>query len=305
MIYEIQHRIETLAKNVGPVENLAGPFLSMDVYFSHWDFNYSEGWKGHYWLAKGTVDAPNCNEGYQKFHAKLAKIVPRIALLSQCYVDWLVQPFLMLRSDADIALFRFTGDRGATGLMFTGELQEALTSLLENSQIPEEFFYYWNDAVNSTGYSSKLVLMFSAIEALVKKPDGEKDFAMLESILGLELKSTLWGTKGSSSGGLRHRLIHGEYFNPDDSGKDYIELVHRKIITYFNDAIFGEKVINENVVNPQRHPWGNKECSTFFIRAKGGSRLILKDVLSDTQKNDFYQMENYEIVDDRALTENY
>ena len=55
--------------------------------------------------------------------------------------------------------------------------QKALLALLGCPQIPEEFFYYWNDAVNSTGYSSKLVLMFSAIEALVKKPDGEKDFA--------------------------------------------------------------------------------------------------------------------------------
>lgn len=305
MIYEIQHRIETLAQSVGPVDDLGAPFLSMDIQFSHWDFNFSEGWKGHYWLAKGTVDAPNCNDGYEKFHGKMAKIVPRIALLSQCYTDWLVQPFLILRSDAEIALFRFTRDRGATGLMFTGELQQALTSLLENSQIPEEFFYYWNDAVNSTGYSSKLVLMFSAIEALVKKPDGGKDFAKLESILGSELKTALWGTKGSSSGGLRHRLIHGEYFNPDDSGKDYLNLVHKKIIAYFNNAILGKKLINENVVSPQRHPFGNKEESTFFIRARGSKTTNLKDVLADAQKKDFYQMENYEIVHDKALTENY
>lgn len=305
MIYKIQHRIETLAQNVGPVENLAGSFPLMDIYFSHWDFNYRDGWKQHYWLAEGTVDAFNYNEAYQKFGAKLAKIVPRIALLSQCYVEWSVQPFLILRLDADIAFFRLIRDRGATGLMFTGELQKALVTLVGNSQIPEEFFYYWNDAVNSIGYSSKLVLMFSAIEALVKIHEGKtkekKDWDKLELILGLELKSALWGTKENrGKGALRHRLVHGEYFNPVDSGKDYIELVHRKIITYFNEVILGEKLINENVVSPQRHPFGNKEGSTFFIRAKGSNTLNLKDVLSDTQKNDFYKMENYDFVDGKV-----
>jgi hypothetical protein len=310
MIYEIQHRIETLAKNAVGIEKGEPCFASMDISFSNWDFNWNDGWKGKYWLAQGKVEATNGDEAFKMFSTKLAKIVPRIALIAQCYIDSLSQPFLLLKSDADVAFLRFIRDRGATGLMFTEGHQKALITLLGNHQIPEEFFYYWNDAVNSTGYSSKLVLMFSAIEALVKIRDGKtkdkKDWDKLELILGLELKTTLWGTKENrGEGALRHRLIHGDYFDPGDSGKDYIDLVHKKIITYFNEVILGEKLINENVVNPQRHPFGNKEGSRFFIKAKGSNKLNLKDVLSDIQKNDIYQMENYESVYDEALTKNY
>lgn len=305
MIYEIQHRVETLAKNVGPVENMAAPFLLMDISFSHWDFSCRDGWKEKYWLAQGKVEASNGDKAFKMFSAKLAKIVPRIALISQCYIDSLLQPFLLLKSDVDIAFLRFIRDRGATGLMFTEGQQKALIALLGNSEIPEEFFYYWNDAVNSSGYSSKLLIMFSAIESLVKTPEGKKDFHKLEKILGQELKIDLFGTKENSSSGLRHRLIHGEYFNPGDSGKNYIELVHGKTITYFNEVILGERLINENIVNPQRHPYGNKEEGRFFVKAKGNNKVNLKDILSDIQKNDFYNMENYEIVHDEVLTENY
>lgn len=309
MIYEIQHRIETLAENVGTVEDLAGPFEVMDIYFSHWEFNLSDGWKQHYWLAKGTVEAPDYKEAFQQFSSKLTKIVPRIALIAQCYIESMQQPFLIRKSDAVVAFFNFIRDRGATGLMFSGKQQKALIALLGNSQIPEEFFYYWNDTVNSFGYQSKLLLMFSAIEALVKiregKSKGEKDWDKLELVLGAELKTDLFGTKGNSASGLRHRLVHGEYFNLSDSGKDYLDLVHKKVIKYFNDYILGEKLITEKIANPQRHPFGNKEGSRFFIRTKGTNFLNLKDVLSDIQKTDIDHMENYEYVHDKALTENY
>ena len=100
-------------------------------------------------------------------------------------------------------------------------------------------------------------------------------------------------------------MIHGEYFNPSDLGKDYLDLVHRKVITYFNEVILGEKLISENVVHPQRHPFGNKEGSRFFIRAKGSNKLSLKDILSNIQKTGIDQMDNYEYVHDEARTKNY
>lgn len=306
MIYEIQHRIETLAKNVGSAQNLGTPFHSMDISFSHWDFNLRDGWKLNYWLTTGTVEAPDYKQAFQQFSSKLTKIVPRISLIAQCYIDSQSQPFLIRRSDATVAFFRFVGDRGATGLTFTEKQQKALTHLLGNHQIAEEFYYYWNDAVNSTGYSSKLLLMLSAIEALVKTREGKKDFARLEEILGEELKTALWGTKENhGKDALRHRLVHGEYFNLRDSENNYIDLVHNKVITYFNDVILGEKLISEQVVNPQRHPFGNKEETGFFITGKGSMKLNLKDILSDIQKNNIYQMENYQSIHDEALTKDY
>lgn len=306
MIYEFEYRIQTLAKNVGPIENLAGGFAVMDVSFSHWDFSLQDGWKGHHWLATGRVEAPNYLEAYEQFYSKLGNIIPKISLVAQCYIDFLVQPFLIRRSDNNVAFFRFVRDRGATGLMFTETQQAALTTLLESTQVPEAFYYYWNDAVNSTGYSSKLLLMFSAIEALVKTSEGKKDFAKLEEILGEDLKTALWGTQeNGGKGALRHRLVHGEYFNPNDSGTNYLDLVHKKVISYFNRIIFGENLISESIVNPQRHPFGNKVMCGFFIRAKGSKNLSLKDIFSDIQRNSIDQMENYQSVYDEDLTKDY
>lgn len=309
MDYEIQHRIETLAHNVGTAGNLAGPFQLMDIDFSHWDFNHRDGWKQHYWLAKGLIEASDLNEAFQKFSAKLAKIVPRVALISQCYVDSLLQPFLIHKLDVDVAFFRFTRDIQGVGLMFMEKEKKALSVLLNNSQIPDEFYYYWNDAVNSFGYPAKLLLMLSAIEALVKIREGNKkgtkDWEKLERILGVELKTALWGTKEDHSNCLRHRLVHGEYFKQDASETNYLEDVHKKVIIYFNDFVLGEKLIEEKIVRPQRHLFGNKMKGQFYIRAKGSSNLILKDILSDIQKTDIDHMTNYEYVYGDARTANY
>ena len=143
-------------------------FVLRDIRFSHWDFNIRDGWNQDNWLATSLVEASNLNDAYKKFTTTLAKIVPRIALISQCYVQYLTQPFLVRRTDSQIAFVKYISEAKPVGLMFREKDLNGLNVLLDNCEIPEEFYYYWNDAVNSIGYSPKLLLMFSAIEALVK-----------------------------------------------------------------------------------------------------------------------------------------
>jgi hypothetical protein len=99
--------------------------------------------------------------------------------------------------------------------------------------------------------------------------------------------------------------VHGEYFNSSDTGKDYVELVHKKIIRYFNESIFGEKLIHEDIVRPHRTFWGNKEEGRFFIRSKNGGPLALKEFLAEVKANDLYRLPNYEFVYDDTLTAEY
>ena len=99
--------------------------------------------------------------------------------------------------------------------------------------------------------------------------------------------------------------MHGEYFNPDDSGKDYLDLVHKRIISYFNDVVLKEKLICQDIVRPQRHFRGNTEEGAFYIRPKGSQPLNLKDFLSDVSKTDLYNLTDYEFVYDDVLTANY
>jgi hypothetical protein len=131
------------------------------------------------------------------------------------------------------------------GLMFTDQEQQAFNLLLTDSQIPNAFFWYWNDATNSSGYTSKLLLMLSAVETLVSKQVSKgkpkMDYDKLLAILGPKLKKEFWGEERNATHALRHRLVHGRYFEPDDAKENHLNLLYQRIIAYFNEVIFKEK----------------------------------------------------------------
>ena len=197
-IYSIEQRIETLAENAILEKGNAASFTTLGIEFSHWDFNLRDGWLQNYWLAKETCVVANVESACQHFNDKLKRIVPRVALVSQCYTEWRGQPYLIVRADLSLGYYVFIRNTNPVGLMFMEDEVKALNLLLDKP-IPEAFYYYWNDAVNTIGYSSKLLLMFCAIEALVKVPGKKgpptKDWGRLESILGGELKAELFAPR--------------------------------------------------------------------------------------------------------------
>src|SRR5215471_17653026 len=286
MIYNIQQRIFTLVDNaVIENERMAAAFSIDTMRFSHWDFDIHNGWVSDLWLAEDSVEGAGLIDAIGRFRKALARVTPRISFIGQSYIEFVTEPYLVVRSDSNVGFFQYTRDRGATGLMFTEKEFRALKRLLEETSVPQEFYYYWNDAVNAPGYTAKLMLIFPAIEALAKIARDQKNWQKLEEILGADLKKTLFGEKGKSAGGLRHRLTHGEYLGSEDSGKNYLELIHKRVITYFNERFLQESPLSLDVVNPQRHPWGNKEGGRWFIKSKDGTPLVLKEVLADFQKN--------------------
>ncbi|MFH1745320.1 MAG: hypothetical protein ABH881_04105 [bacterium] len=305
--YKIEHKILTLA-DCAVMENKDKP-ASFDIdgiEFSHWDFNFRDGWlKNDAWIVKIEIEASNYVDAINNLWKKLSKIVPRISLLSQSYIEYIFEPFFVYKIGSDVAFLRYTADTMGGGLMFMEKEQKALTELLGEKEIPETFYYYWNDAVNATGYSAKLLLMFSAIEALVKK-NGQKDWNLINEILGVDLVKDLFGIKEQSNTGLRHRLVHGEYFDVGDHGKNYLELVHNKVISYFNTKILSEPLISENIVHPQRHFLENKEQGNFFLKYKDGDKSFnLKDLLNNFTDGRFRTDGNYEIVAGQQLNTTY
>lgn len=290
--YKIEHKILTLAHcAVMEKKDKPASFSIDDVEFSHWDFNCADGWLTDAWIATATIEAENYHKAFSEFIKRLSRLIPRISLISQSYIEYLSEPFLIHKIGSDTAFCRYTKDVDATGLMFMENEVKALNKLLTNTEIPEAFYYYWNDAVNSTGYSAKLLLMFSAIEALVKK-NGQKDWNLINEILGEDLVKELFG---QSNTGLRHRLVHGEYFSNQDHGKNYLELVHNKVIDYFNSKIFSESLIDKNITHPQRHFFGNKQECKVFVKIKTSNQSFnLKDLLKDFGEKEFYKSEKYE-----------
>lgn len=79
-----------------------------------------------------------------------------------------------MKNGADVGFFRQTKDVDPVGLMFTEKQFKALEMLCGNTDIREEFYYYWNDVMNASGYTPKLLLVFSAWKLLPRAALGKK-----------------------------------------------------------------------------------------------------------------------------------
>ena len=314
--YRLEQRIHTLAQNVVDVGTggTETGFISEGLTFSPWVGLSGDGWWTHpYWLAAGEVEASDYVSAWRLFLKSLVRVVSRIALVSQCYTEHLAQPILIERRDLNVAFVWWVLDREQpTGLMFMEDEKRALDQLLQHPDIPKEFFYYWRDAVNTFGYSSRLLLMLSAVEALTgipyaqRKSKREAYYERLEQILGKELKEAFWGTKDDHTNALRHRLTHGEYFDPRDTGgKDYRGLLHSRIMEYFNEAIFKEPLLNTKIVNAPRHLLGNADQAISFLRPLANAKLSLIDVLAEAGERGIDNLANYENVWDNDLRESF
>jgi len=301
MRYRIEPKIETRASNAVIDDGSIAKFAIAPFTLSHWDFDISRGWASNAWLAEASIDADNFKAAFQAFRRNLGRIVPRISLISQVYIDFFFQPLLIVKDDHKVGFLRYIAKRKATGLMFVNDHREALDRLLADTSIPEEFYYYWNDVVNAIGYTPKLLLMCSAIESLTRTGRRKKDWVKLEQILGRELKEELFGTKENPSTGLRHRLTHGEYLGPGDSGKNYVELVHKRVLSYFNEHVLKATLLELGIVAPQRHFWGTVEGADWFIRRTDQHELTLRGVLADFETNGMDHLKAHEFVHDGSL----
>jgi hypothetical protein len=310
--YLIQQKINTIS-DLCIFKDGKPEHIDIDgIEFIQWDFSLAEGCIGNAWIASGKEIAENYRAALFAFRKILNKIVPKIAFIGQCYMDYVQESFLLHRINDNpkgIAFIHYNADRSATGLMFGEEEKNNLDKLTLES---DEFFWYMNDCYNTTGYTAKLLLMFAALESLagkvVKVDDEGKPYETynkknMKQILGKSLYNTIYG-----SGGLRHKLTHGKYIDPSFSGINHVDMLHRLILDYFNRQ-FGTE-LNLNVVNPQRHPFGNNYHINTFLKPKknGAYKMTLKEVVDDFKSSDALNnqsLNEFEFVFDNALDSNY
>lgn len=272
--YKIQKKIKTLSDNYADIYK--NSFNVDGLCFKQWDYNAADGCLGDAWLVEFEIEANSLADAYGIFSEKLQKIIPRISLICQTYIHSNQESFLITRNDKNFGFIYYVQEELPVGLMFMEEHKKALDLLLGDG-IKDEFFYYWNDAVNTIGYTAKILLMTSAIEALIKKPNGDKDYDLRKQILGTDLDDKLF----VRNTGLRHRLVHGEYLShPEDSGTNYVIQIHKKIITYFNKEVFKEDLLSESVVGPQRNFIDNHSIGKFYIKPLDSAGLDLKSILN-------------------------
>ena len=89
-------------------------------------------------------------------------------------------------------------------------------------------------------------------------------------------------------------------------GKKTIYCFFIRKLSYLNDSILKAALLHQNVVGPQRHPFGNKQRGESFIRARGNAKLTLIDVTTDMEETgSSYEFTNYERIVDDELWKTY
>lgn len=305
--YKIQHRIYTLSPCAVLSKKPKVPpgFEAENIKFTHWDFNWGDGWLGHYWLATSTIQAKNYKDAFEMFADRLIRITSRLSLIGQSYIAAQKEPYLIHRAGEVPAFFYYSKDIEVGGLLITEPENRALQELLK-SDLANEFYYYWNDAVNTHSYTSKLLLMFAAIECLARHRDKAryKKYQFFEHVLGVDLAKDVF----EDTNGLRNRLSHGQYFSEEDGAKDYVEIIHKRVMKYFNEEVIGETLLAEDVVGPQRHFFGNKEQFVSFIKPREESidfKYVLEDVIKDYDENSLNALKKFEIIRSSDAPGNY
>ena len=96
-IYKIEHKITTLAKNAvhNKEKNSYHVFSIGNITFEHWDFNIRDGRLKNAWIVKSEVQSNNFLEAINSFRKELWKIISRIALISQSYIEYHIEPFVV------------------------------------------------------------------------------------------------------------------------------------------------------------------------------------------------------------------
>ena len=304
--YLVQKRIHTLLEYSLFDGARINPFIRNAIRFSPWEQDVDTAWRSRFWLTESLIEADNFPSAWRLFQESLTRVVSRIAFLGQAYHTNLGQPYLIKRTDSNIAYFRHSRDRQPVPLHFDDDDLSSLDILLGDAHVRDSFFLYWNDAINALGYSAKLVLMFAAVEILFEKSSRStaEYYAVIEAVFGAEHKRELYGTpEDRGRSGLRQRLVHGDYLSENDT-KNYVELIHQKIVRYFNAGLLRSHPINEGVVSPQRHLYGNMEGWQGFIRPETDAPLYLKPVQEAFDADDS-NPQGYEIVPPNERPDTY
>ena len=133
--YLIQHKIKTLAHlEVGfdggsNIDEVVDPHMEVEGYkFIHWQFDMVHTWQGDAWIVSKEINSDNAFNAVNEFRVGLAKIIEKIAFVSQCYIDFSRESFLVYKLEnnpQDIFWLRYVKEVPGVGLNFGKEEYES------------------------------------------------------------------------------------------------------------------------------------------------------------------------------------
>lgn len=284
--YLVEQKIKTLSKlSIGLNNNQRKfPEMIIDGYvFIQWDFNFYKGWLGYAWLVKKEIEAKSCTEATNIFGQELDKIVQKVGFVSQCYMDFYREPFLFYKinnNNNKIFFYKHIQEIKGVGLPF-GDKELNDYKKIKKFKFSATFRFL-QECRNTIGYMPKLMLLFSALEAMCDKKEIEKedgsvyttyDKDKMKKILDHSLYDEVFGENG-----IRHKLNHGVMINSVFS-KNYVDEIYKSILCYFNQK--QKTNVNKDVISPQRHFYDNQEYLKCWLRPKDDFEINLKNCINN------------------------
>lgn len=267
-LYRIQQKIKTLSQIIDDCEN---KFIFHGFDFKNWDYTLTHGCRGDAWIAEKAIEADDPQKALDKFYEELFPTAERLAFVSQCDFDFEAEPFLIYKGNPDkIVFIRYSEEAGGAPLIFNDN-EISLMDQLETFDNPA-FFSYLLESTKAVTHLGRLVMLVMALESLAEQTTKSENCACgkerkwsatdsnkLKIILAdNELYEKIFGR-----GGVRHKLFHGDDVKLDNN---YVIKIYVAIVKYFNNNIFDESGIEEDVVSPQRNFHGHYLSSMGWYR---------------------------------------
>lgn len=194
-----------------------------DLKFIQWDFSFSMWAHWDAWVVYNEVLASNFADAVNAHLKKLSQVLPRVFFCVPVWHSFGFHESLLISNDEFQTGFYFMRkERKWTWLVITDEILEVLES--KNFQnIPEKFFSYYSEFINSNTALGWLSLGMGALEII--RPVSKKEQIEL---FWEDLRRKIYWTKPEW---IRHKIHHWKYPQEwDNSEKDFEEM-HRAIKT--------------------------------------------------------------------------
>lgn len=285
--YRIQHKIKTLAQLSFSKPEWTEIEIDWYKIKNRW-FNIQQWPFWNAWIIEKNIEAWHYIEALNIFRRSFNIIAQRICFISQCYFEFLDESRLIEKLNNNpekIFILHDIRDRVPVWLYFTEkELKDF--KIIEKELIDNPCFMYLQASNNTLWYHAKLSLLCSALEALAGKEEKESKEWIYTTYNKDIMKIILWDNYYNKIFGknwLRHKIQHWDFIN-DFYWENYIEIIYKKILEYFNNRF--SLNFDTNIISPQRHFYWNLEYVNLFLKPKSQEQKIdLKEIPKKIEEN--------------------
>ncbi len=305
--YIIEQEIDSLLKNhYFEWQKSITSFEFEWITFSEKNYSYWEWAFWNKWIINCELEWENYKDVLNIYSYKISKIIPKISFIGQAYINYNYWSLLVKKWDIWLFFYRYNNE--PVWLNFWKNKQDILLDLYYNKDIPQEFFSYWYDLINTTSYTWKILLLCCSIESLLPKKHKWKTLNKEQSEHNKEVnklrKKIIWNDLDNDlfwrdDKWLRHRIIHWEYFSPEDFKKNYVVEIHNRIIDYFNKEIINiDEKIPLWIIDPQRNLFINYKGQRCYLKWSKKFELNIVNLLDNIKQDRIlkFNEDTYKIV---------